>query len=568
MNKFTLQLFVILLFMAHPFLLSAQYNNPVINNIEIDNGSIVNLFKQIEKESKLTFSYNTKLVNTDSIVSYEASNITIQKIINELFFGRLESKIIGEHIVLIPNWKKSKKKKSHQISFLLKGNIYDARNSTALANVSIYDVSTSKTTLSDSSGYYELLLDTQSEIRSIVYAKNYYKDSIATFELGKVTQANLYLLPLKLNFQAESKKIDNFSLGKKNTFFKNIINKKSLITSQNLYFVYEKRPVQISFLPFLGSNAKSSGIIENSFSLNILGGYNGGVNGVEIGSLFNVINRNVYGMQAAGLFNIVGENVYGVQISGIFNTTRSQIKGAQISSIINWTSDTLKGAQIAGIMNYSKMKTNGVQVSSIINKTNELKGVQISLINISKINKGFKIGLINVSDSSRGVAIGLFNWVNKGYHAVELSANEVFYANLILKLGARHFYTLYSASISTNKNNVAAAGFGFGSNIKLKKKFSITLDLSTSYVYEDSQQNEDWVINFLTRFKSTADYQIGTFFMLGLGPAISMQSSQLKDETGLIFISDIAKDPFYSEVIDNTNYQFWWGIEVFGRFFF
>src|SRR5206468_2185877 len=79
------------------------------------------------------------------------------------------------------------------------------------------------------------------------------------------------------------------------------------------------RPFQISITPGLSTHGKLSPQVINNASLNVLGGYTGGVRGAEVGGLFNLNRRYMEGAQIAGLFNLTGSYVNGVQAAGIYN---------------------------------------------------------------------------------------------------------------------------------------------------------------------------------------------------------------------------------------------------------
>ncbi|MBN1200176.1 MAG: hypothetical protein JXA23_12545, partial [Bacteroidales bacterium] len=66
------------------------------------------------------------------------------------------------------------------------------------------------------------------------------------------------------------------------------------------------RVFQISFVTPLGTNGLSSWTTTNNFSINILTGYAGGVNGTEFTGLVSVLNHNLRGAQFAGLGHVVG----------------------------------------------------------------------------------------------------------------------------------------------------------------------------------------------------------------------------------------------------------------------
>ena len=110
------------------------------------------------------------------------------------------------------------------------------------------------------------------------------------------------------------------------------------------------RLAQISILPRVGTNAKKSEDIVNHVSVNLFWGSNGGVDGLEVGGLFNSLKQDMKGVQVAGLGNHVNENVTGTQAAGLFNVTRGKAEGVQASGIFNYAKKAT-AIQVAGIFN-------------------------------------------------------------------------------------------------------------------------------------------------------------------------------------------------------------------------
>ena len=343
--------------------------------------------------------------------------------------------------------------------------------------------------------------------------------------------------------------------------------------------IVEKRIAQISFLPTIGTNLKSSRMVSNCFSLNVLAGYNGGVNGLEIGSLVNLIDNNVKGVQIAGLSNIVAGKTTGLQIAGLSNTNKGSVTGLQIAGLSNIVAGKTKGLQVAGLSNIVAGKTTGLQIAGLQNVNKEkvvgvqiagisnylldtLKGVQISgILNKTKQNNGLQIGLINVSDSSQGIAIGLVNYVKNGYKSIEVSANEIFYTNIKYKMGTKQFYTIYSLGVRPNNLEFYGAGLGFGSNINVYKKISLSIEATSTYVHEIKNQNSDSDsdLNLNNRLDLSLDYKLQKNLYLFIGPSLNVHVSELKDKNSNEFSSNITSSPFYSESNNNTLVQMWIG---------
>lgn len=70
--------------------------------------------------------------------------------------------------------------------------------------------------------------------------------------------------------------------------------------SINLGKFFTTRAFQISLFPGLSTQGKLSPQITTAFSVNVLGGYTGGVSMMELGGLFNITKTNVKYLQGQG----------------------------------------------------------------------------------------------------------------------------------------------------------------------------------------------------------------------------------------------------------------------------
>lgn len=127
------------------------------------------------------------------------------------------------------------------------------------------------------------------------------------------------------------------------------------------------RPGQVTVFYPLGTNGKESPTYSNKVSFNVFAGYNGGVEGFELGSFVNVVKDDVKGCQIAGITNINGGNVKAAQIAGIANVTGNNASGVQTAGIVNLTRKSSKGAQLAGIANIAGDTSATTQVGGIVN---------------------------------------------------------------------------------------------------------------------------------------------------------------------------------------------------------
>jgi hypothetical protein len=272
----------------------------------------------------------------------------------------------------------------------------------------------------------------------------------------------------------------------------------------------------------------------------VFGGYTGGVNGLELGGLFNIDKKNVQYAQVGGLFNIVGGQVKGLQIGGLNNTVLDSVKGLQIGGInnmvkgrliglqiggvYNHVSNKVSGLQLAGVSNFAKEKVHGLQIAGVANVSwKEMDGVQIGgVFNYAKKLKGVQIGLINIADTSAGYSIGLINIVLKGYHKLSFSTNEILNTNVAFKTGNSKLYSILQGGLNVSNNEkIYSFGYGLGSELMLSKTFSINPELTSQYLYLGSWN----YLNLLNKAHLNLNIKLGKYVSLFGGPSFAVYYS-------------------------------------------
>src|SRR3546814_16471504 len=77
------------------------------------------------------------------------------------------------------------------------------------------------------------------------------------------------------------------------------------IQSLNLRGFFTESPVQVSLMPGLSTQGRMSAQVVNNFSVNLIGGYTAGLNGMEMAGVFNMNKKDVGPVKIAGGFNVV-----------------------------------------------------------------------------------------------------------------------------------------------------------------------------------------------------------------------------------------------------------------------
>lgn len=375
-------------------------------------------------------------------------------------------------------------------------------------------------------------------------------------------------------------------------------------------------PLQISFVPPLSTNGMANVNQTNNFSLNILAGYAGGLNGLELGGFANLLKGDMNGIQLAGFSNIVGGESRGIQMAGFCNVNQKAVKGLQMAGFTNVVSDSvdalqfagfanivsgrsngwqsagflnvttgdvygaqmagfmnlagknLQGGQMAGFYNQATDSVDGAQIAGFMNLTNGLiQGTQVSgFLNVARRLKGSQIGFINICDTlESGTPFGFLSIIRKGgYMAFEVSADETFFANASWKTGGKALYNIFTLSARPGNTTYWGWGYGFGSNLKSTGKFRINLDLTATHVNENTLWTNH--LNLLSRAKLGFTWQAAKHFAISAGPTFNVLTRKLQSVEQTNSLSTVAPYDVYDKSHAGTRVMMWPGAHVSIRF--
>ncbi len=356
---------------------------------------------------------------------------------------------------------------------------------------------------------------------------------------------------------------------------------------------------QFSFVPLPGGLQNTKKARTYRFSFNALAGSAGSVKGLEIGALYNSLDKDLEGVQVSGMFNRVLGDVHGGQIAGWSNRTRGVARGVQVAGVSN-RSDQADAVQFAGLYNYNREVSRGFQTAGLFNISRNISGAQIAglfnfssgrvnaqaaglsnfgdqvdaqiggLFNIAREVKYVQIGLINIADTVGGASFGLLNLIRRGYNKVEFSVSEALFANVAIKLGTRKFYNIFQVSTNFKKNIVGNGliwgyGYGLGFFVKLDQEVKINPELIVSNIHERNLLRPD--LNLLNQFKLLFHFGSGTgkteFFA---GPTANLSISAVKTFDSVVIGTNIASytiwESSYISTYNSVNTKFWIGFSA------
>jgi len=137
-------------------------------------------------------------------------------------------------------------------------------------------------------------------------------------------------------------------------------------------------PIGVDILPMVGTSTFARGTDRRAVSFNLIGGYAGAVDALEVAGVFNLERHRVSGLQLAGTFNANAGTLTGSQLAGAVNLTGGWARGHQLSGAANVVGSGLEGAQLTGGANLAGA-VRGLQASGAANlAAGDLRGAQLS----------------------------------------------------------------------------------------------------------------------------------------------------------------------------------------------
>lgn len=578
---------------------------------------IGDILKDLNKRYKLKFSYSSNVVPEKKKVSISIKNVMLKDALNDLFKETdVAFQVVGEQIV----FKKGIRKNSSSLQkYRAQENNY--QHVEVVHAPVLYDPKIHQEDLLASSNA-DFIIDTMPddlgmEVPLLIEDDGYEpskKDLKRKYKLEKQMLKlkfalikdslrrggnTLSKLEMKYNYIEQKMKEEYYKLMYGPSKNKDIMDtavtapvdslQKQDTTQKDKEKDYLYRPFQVTFVSPLGTNGQDCGRTVNVFSINVLGGYAAGLDGMELGGIANIEKDYVHGVQMAGVANVVNGKTTGLQLSGFTNVCGDTVKALQAAGFCNVVNGSFTGLQSAGFCNVDKGSVKGFQGAGFLNVCQDsLVGIQVAgfaninngdvtgiqgagFLNTAKKLKGVQFGVINIADTvESGIPIGLLSIVRKGgYRRFEIYGTESIYGNVAFKIGVKSFYNIFQAGASVSGNNLrATTGYGLGSEVSLGKRAMVNFENVTMHVWEAEKINPE--LNLLNRFSTTFGVRLGqknTTLFAGpsLNVAISSQYLQGKTEPG----SDIAPYTFYDHTFKGSkdvNLKMWVGFNAGIRF--
>lgn len=568
---------------------------PISGNFTQERVTVV--LQRIGQQGGFSFSYPSNLIDPNETVTIAFTNQTVREVLNRLFNGRYQYKARENHLII--SKAPAPPVKASTTVIVINGYVVDQSTGEKVPDASVYDKKSMASAVTDQFGYYKIRLDKKDPDIKLSVSKREYRDTLVIITAAENQYLDIPIRSLTTDLVVETATTVADTATVEKGFdlpYESEANVQNI--RDTLY-----QTVQTSFLPFLGTNGRLSGNVINEYSINFLGGYSLGTRQIELGFFFNVdrgdvrwlqiagfgnlVGRNVSGVQAAGFFNVNGgganavqvagftninrQNSVGVQVSGFANVDLHRYSGVQVAGFSNVVLDTARGVQVAGFANVVTNHYQGSQFAGFSNiATRKISGSQISaFFNYGHTVRGTQIGLFNYADTLGGVPFGLLSFVNKGYHKLELSADEIFYTNVAFRTGVRSFHNILQAGLRPEspfgEPTVWTFGYGMGTATRLARWLDLNVDLTAQHLNKGGFTN---ALSLLSKLHLGFDFRVARKFSIYVGGTLNAYLTDTSFTDYPVLFTDIQPSVFYDETFTNgNNLKMWFGGKVALRFF-
>lgn len=613
-------------------------------NLDCTPCTIEQALDRLDNQVACSFSYNPSQFDLDEVLNGHYTNIPLKDALHSILGDHLKISNRGRHLLI--ESKEPVKSSPKKRSYIIEGTVKNARTGQIIRHATVYTVGNHYSALSDEKGHYRLEISTEETQLGLSYSKQEFFDTILIVRPAETPyRQDVSLSPRQKPLERMNPRDAHVPVDYEEVemlpMVRFLVPEKQRNRAINLEFL-EEIPFQASVVPALGTNRLTSGHSENTFSLNLIAGYNAGLSGMEVGSGVNILRQNakgvqmagvgnivggqtsglqaagifnnvrgsVRGLQAAGVYNIVLDSLNGIQAGGVFNILEGSISGSQLAGVFNMATENMEGLQAAGVFNittgdvtYAQMAglfntagsmtgaqfagflnqsgdVTGSQFAGFLNEAGNVSGLQVSgfanisrnaniqiagFLNVADTVKGIQIGFINISDSASS-AIGFLSFSKKGYHNLEIYADEVHYANLSLRTGTERFHNIIGLGYGSYHGlDLISYRYGFGTEMKMKSpRFSLNLDLTGRQIFH--LDNREHPMNLDIALDLGFAIKTGPVKII-MGPSLHMlirngQLQNLDPEEGDVFAIQNTFPPIFDEHKGRVSYNLWPGFRL------
>ncbi|MDR0364191.1 MAG: hypothetical protein LBH92_04150 [Bacteroidales bacterium] len=511
------------------------------------------IFQEITRQTGFRFSYNPQIIDDNALVSVDIAETNLKEALAIVLPNSIVVKQIENHLILSLLEKQENTITSPHTEFVKTIHLQKNQNISTAQNLK----SENNTLIHNS---HSVLLEKKSSSNNGLHNL----DCLDSVKLKLEEEMKRQIAALLLGATITTTQIEAQEISQTETNVTTHQIENSGAPVQN------KKAAQFSFVYPLGTDWIYAMNNKYNLSFNVLGGFTGSVQGMELSTIFNINKYNAKGIQFAGVFNMTGVSSYkkssnvaqfaagfnfvkkgkaaqfagGANIadSGCFQAAAganaAKLSGAQVAGGINITDDGCfqasaginmagtSAAQITGSVNVTKKGK--FQAAAGVNVAEESQCQLAGAVNVIK-RGGFQMGVVNVRDTADGVSLGILNIVaHGGVMEAGVEGGEFIHAAVTLRSGTQRLYSilLFGGNFS---EECITPGFGLGTEFRFTKWLGLNIELVYYNLINIHHgpffldiSADYWEYSGLAHFRPVFNFKIAKHFKIFAGPAFNL----------------------------------------------
>jgi hypothetical protein len=168
--------------------------------------------------------------------------------------------------------------------------------------------------------------------------------------------------------------------------------------------------------------------------------------------------------------------------------------------------------------------------------------------------EGAQVGVVNLADEHNGAPIGIFSFVRKGQIHVDLWASDTSAANIALKTGSKHVYSILAMSYQPSFGDDPyrwSPGIGIGGHIPLGGPKFVNIEALSFHISEDDGWTDE--LHDISKLRLIGGWEVDPRFSLFAGVTLNVFVSRINDGR------HIAMGSLYDRRGDSTWVRMWPG---------
>ena len=183
------------------------------------------------------------------------------------------------------------------------------------------------------------------------------------------------------------------------------------------------------------------------------------------------------------------------------------------------------------------------------------------LINVAKEVRGLQLSVINIADTiASGMQFGIFNIVLKnGLFSPTLESSEINPLQVSLKMGLEKCYSIYAVGTNPDQYWTNTVGFGSKRFVSAKRKIFLNPELRyISFFNDKSEEDED---SNVVRLNLNVGYQLSKRRSISGGPSLNFFFTDYLDENNDPVL-DLNDAFLLNRFGSGFRYQLWIGYSI------